>query len=105
MIGFYNIFQVEDFVLEKTLGSWFILLPKKGEIEKERLSLLKNQQRLVTPYDIHDTMLHLFGFEKGSQYHSRYGQTVLEEVDGLNRDCDTYKYDLKPLWCRCVNYE
>ena len=83
MIGFYNIFQVEDFVLEKTLGSWFILFPKKGEIEKERLSLLKNQQRLVTPYDIHDTMLHLFGFEKGSQYHSRYGQTVLEEVKTL----------------------
>jgi len=105
MIGFYNIFQVEDFVLEKTLGSWFILLPRKGEIEKERNSLLRNQQRYVTPYDIHDSMLYLFGFEKGSEYHSRYGQSVFEDIDGLSRDCDTYKYDLKPLWCRCVTYE
>lgn len=35
MIGFYNIFQVEDFVMEKTLATWVIMLPKRKEYTKE----------------------------------------------------------------------
>ena len=34
MVGIYNIFQFEDYVLEKTLGTWFMLLPKKKKLMK-----------------------------------------------------------------------
>ena len=105
MIGFYNIFQVEDFVMEKTLGTWLIILPKNSVNKKEDEILKKNQQNIVTPYDIHDTMLDIFKFEKNTKYKSRYGQTVFEEINNLQRNCETYKLDLQPLWCRCIDYK
>ena len=105
MIGFYNIFQVEDFVMEKTLGTWLIILPKNSVNKKEDKILKNNQQNIVTPYDIHDTMLDIFKFEKNTKYKSRYGQTVFEEINNLQRNCETYKLDLQPLWCRCIDYK
>ena len=103
MIGFYNVFQVEDFVMEKTLASWFMILPNK-ESKEEVESIIGNQQKMVTPYDIHDTLLYMIGFEEGSKYHSRYGQSVFKAVNAKERDCVRYKQDLKDTWCRCINY-
>ena len=59
---------------------------------------------MVTPYDIHDTLLYMIGFEEGSKYHSRYGQSVFKAVNAKERDCVRYKQDLKDTWCRCINY-
>ena len=59
MVGIYNIFQFEDYVLEKTLGTWFMLLPKKKEIDEKFLEI--NQQRLVSSYDITHNLLDIFG--------------------------------------------
>lgn len=103
MIGFYNIFQVEDFVMEKTLASWFMILPNK-ETSEEIKNIVDNQQKMVTPYDIHDTMLYMIGFEEGSKYHSRFGTSIYKSINAKERDCVRYKQDMKPLWCRCENY-
>ena len=102
MIGFYNILQVEDYVLEKTLGTWFMILPKKMNIDEKNLE--KNQQRLVSPYDIHDTLLDMFGYHFEDKAYSRKGKSVFEEINGLERDCDYYSQDILPLWCRCVDF-
>ena len=102
MIGIYNIFQVEDYVIEKTLASWFMLLPKaEGINEKE---LIINQQRYVTPYDIHDTLLDIFGYDYKDGYYSRMGQSVFKKINGLERNCKTYSQDMKDIWCRCIDY-
>lgn len=105
MIGVYNIFQVEDFVMEKTLASWFALFPKKSITEEERRSIEYNQQIMVTPYDIHETMLDMFGFKTANKYSSRFGKTVLKRINGLERNCETYEQDLLDEWCRCIDYE
>jgi len=104
MVGIYNIFQFEDYVLEKTLGTWFMLLPKKKEIDEKYLEI--NQQRLVSPYDIHDTLLDMFGFGYQQNYkiYSRKGQSVYKEVNGLERNCDYYSQDIMPIWCRCFDF-
>lgn len=102
MIGFYNILQVEDFVLEKTLGSWFMLLPKMKNIDETYLEI--NQQRMVSPYDIHDTLLDMFGYNKKDKAYSRKGKSVYEEINGLERNCDYYGQDILPIWCRCVDF-
>ncbi len=102
MVGFYNIFQSEDYVLEKTLGTWFMLLPKKKGIEEKFLEI--NQQRMVSPYDIHDTLLDMFGYQKKDKAYSRKGQTVYKEVNGLERNCDYYSQDIMPIWCRCFDF-
>ena len=102
MVGFYNIFQSEDYVLEKTLGTWFMLLPKKKGIEEKFLEI--NQQRMVSPYDIHDTLLDMFGYQPKDKAYSRKGQTVYKEVNGLERNCDYYSQDIMPIWCRCFDF-
>ena len=102
MIGFYNILQVEDYVLEKTLGTWLMILPKKINVDEKNIEI--NQQRLVTPYDIHDTLLDMFGYKLNDKVYSRKGKSVFEEINGLERDCDYYSQDLLPLWCRCKDF-
>ena len=102
MIGFYNILQVEDYVIEKTLGTWFMILPKKINVDEKYIEI--NQQRLVTPYDIHDTLLDMFGYKLKDNVYSRKGKSVFNEINGLERDCNYYEQDLLPLWCRCEEF-
>ena len=102
MIGFYNILQVEDYVLEKTLGSWFMVLPKKLNIEEKFVEI--NQQRLVTPYDIHDTLLDMFGYKIKDNVYSKKGKSVFDVINGLERDCNYYQQDILPIWCRCEDF-
>jgi len=102
MIGFYNILQVEDYVLEKTLGTWLMILPKKINVDEKNIEI--NQQRLVTPYDIHDTLLDMFGYKLNDKIYSRKGKSIFSEIKGLERNCDFYKQDLLPLWCRCKDF-
>ena len=102
MIGFYNILQVEDYVIEKTLGTWFMILPKKINVDEKYIEI--NQQRLVTPYDIHDTLLDMFGYKIKDNVYSRKGKSVFNEINGLERDCNYYEQDLLPLWCRCDEF-
>ena len=104
MIGFYNILQVEDYVLEKTLGTWFMLLPKNKNIDETFLEI--NQQKLVSPYDIHDTLLDMFGYQKNDidKAYSRKGISVYKEINGLERDCNYYSQDILPIWCRCFDF-
>ena len=102
MIGFYNILQVEDYVLEKTLGTWLMILPKKINVDEKNIEI--NQQRLVTPYDIHDTLLDMLGYKLNDKVYSRKGKSIFSEIKGLERNCDFYKQDLLPLWCRCKDF-
>ena len=102
MIGFYNILQVEDYVLEKTLGTWLMILPKKINVDEKNIEI--NQQRLVTPYDIHDTLLDMLGYKLNDKVYSRKGKSIFSEINGLERNCDFYKQDLLPLWCRCKDF-
>ena len=102
MIGFYNIFSVEDYVLEKTLGTWFMLLPKSKNIDEKYLEI--NQQKLVTPYDIHDTLLDIFGYHQKDNVYSRKGKSIYTEINGLERNCDYYSQDIISLWCRCFDF-
>ena len=102
MIGVYNILQVEDYVLEKTLGTWLMILPQKRNIDDKYLRI--NQQRLVTPYDIYDTLLDMFGYKFEDKVFSRKGKSVFNKINGLERDCEYYSQYILPLWCRCVDF-
>ena len=102
MIGFYNVMQAEDYVLEKTLGTWFILLPKIKNIDESFLE--KNQQKMVSPYDIHDTLLDMFGYQVKDNVYSRKGKSIYQEINGLERDCHYYSQDIISAWCRCFDF-
>jgi hypothetical protein len=98
MIGFYNIFGCPDFNKEKTLASWYMLLPK--ELKDFEENIRYNENTMVTPYDIFDTLLSLINEDKN--YPSANGQSVLKnKIKGDDRICKKYKLDLIDLWCRC----
>ena len=72
-----------------------------------KTALFINQQRFVTPYDIHDTMVY---FVSGDYYwKSKKGQTLTEEINGLQRNCEIYADDFDNQtikeYCRCVPFE
>ena len=104
MFGFYEMFKVEDFVHEKPLPFWFILFPKSDN-ETEINIIKENQQKFITAYDIHDTILDIFNYKKGNHYYSRKGQTIFKPINSKIRNCEAYPKDIEPLWCRCKNYK
>ena len=79
-----------------------MILPKKINVDEKNIEI--NQQRLVTPYDIHDTLLDMFGYKLNDKVYSRKGKSIFSEINGFERNCDFYKQDLLPLWCRCKDF-
>ena len=102
MYGFYRDIQADDFLFERTLAFWFIILHdfnKKDEIE----NLEENQQTLLTPYDIFDTLSDIVFDEENMKVHTRenLGKSVFRKIDAKNRTCMKYtEWPLDEL-CHC----
>ena len=107
-----------DVEIEKIMPFFFILLPKKNKDYKNELfldefyeNLYKNQQSLVTCYDIHDTMIHII-FNEGDPNKAPYtknGISLFNLVNNKNRTCDNYpeiieKRSPGTLTCNCYKY-
>ena len=71
-----------------------------------KTAIFINQQRFITPYDIHDTMVYLVSNDY--YWKSKKGQTLTEEIDGLKRNCSLYldDFDNKTIneYCRCIPF-
>ena len=102
MFGFYQIFMFQDFVTEKTLPYWYILFPKSIN-DTEKNILKENQQKFITAYDIHDTMINILNAKEGN--YSRKGQTIYKPINAKERDCKLYDKEIPPEWRRCINYK
>ena len=72
-----------------------------------KTALFINQNRFVTPYDIHDTMVYLVSNDY--YWKSKKGQTLTEEIDGLKRNCEMYMddFDNKTIqeYCHCIPFQ
>ena len=88
--------NLQDYVLEKTLGTWLMILPQKRNIDDKYLRI--NQQRLVTPYDIYNTLLDMFGYKFEDKVFSRKGKSVFNKINGLERDCEYYSQDILTIY-------
>ena len=96
MPGFYNVVQFEDFNIEKTLGVFYLIL---YDFKNDEF-LIQNQQQLITPYDIHDTLINIIYGQGGTNSYSLKGRSVLYKIDGYNRTCSDYS-EIKSEFCRC----
>ena len=71
-----------------------------------KTALFINQQRFITPYDIHDTMVHFVSDDY--YWKSKKGQTLTKEIDGLKRNCQIYidDFDNQTIneYCRCIPF-
>lgn len=106
---FYKLIS-DDFETEKTLGTLFIIIPSNENKEVDnniRDGLYYNSQKLITPYDLYDTMVHVayynnetaFNEEKGDN-----GQSLFKKINGIERNCRKYKKDMKTECCRCTDF-
>ena len=101
MLGINFMLQSDDFTYEKSLGLFYII------IEQENENLRYNQQRLVTAYDIHDTLLYMGKYNEKYKSRQNKGQSLFEKVDGLNRTCDKYYNDFdgdRNVFCTCIPF-
>ena len=64
---------------------------------------MENQQSLITPYDIHDTLMHIIHGDKSNKDFSMKGQSVFKKINYNERSCKFFDQDdeEKEL-CRCI---
>ena len=106
--GPFTIINSQDYKIEKTLGTLFLMMPNNAMLYKNGMydEIWQNQQTYVTPYDIHDTLIHL-GVGENEKYafaYSKKGQSLLKYIDYNERYCENkkLKYEFEEGNCRCV---
>ena len=65
--------------------------------------MMENQQSLLTPYDIYDTLNHIiYGNINNNRFTGR-GQSIFLPIDNSKRDCNFFdKDDEEEGLCKCV---
>ena len=106
-IGIYDKINKEQFEYEKKMSTFFLLLSKNNNIENYRINLLNNQQVFLTPYDVHDTLLHLIygkSMVTGNIYASvdNKGNSVFNTINEEERNCKKYNEWVEPDFCCCT---
>ena len=102
-----NLIQYDNKYIEMSMGTLFIILSKGGNNNFDDSGLIKNEQKLSTPYDIHSTLMDNIGLEINNSENK--GQSLFLEINGLTRNCEKYKKDFFHLSdnfskCQCINY-
>ena len=106
--GIFNIISSSQFELEKKMGTFFLLLSKTNKINNYEKNLLKNQQTFLTPYDIHDTLIHIVYGDNNNEIKNKYaynnkGKSVLLEVNAFERNCKKYDDWIEDNFCCCLD--
>ena len=104
---YYYIFKSDDSLIERTYGTLFIILPSnKKNSDSIYNNIHRNQQTLVSPFDIHDTLIHII-FGNNTQYneeiYSHKGDSLLSEFDGKSRNCSKWTGHIIDTECLCGN--
>ena len=111
MIGPWAILRPQDYIIETTLGTLFFILPNNDKLYKEGLYdiIHENEQTFITPYDIHDTMIHIaYGTDKPSPMaYSKSGSSLLKEINPMERYCENpnFSLNISKSDCKCRKYK
>ena len=100
--GPYAVLFVEEFIFEAELSCLFLLLPENNT-KYDKNIVLKNEKRFLSDYDVYHTLLDYINIDESEfqGHRKQFGQSLLTEVDGMKRDCETAGVK----GCYCHNYE
>ena len=100
--GPYAVLFVEEFIFEAELAALFIMLPENNT-KYDKNIVLKNEKRFLSNYDVYHTLLDFINVDESEivGFRKQFGQSLLTEVDGMKRDCETAGVK----GCYCHNYE
>ena len=110
MVGPWAIIRPQDYLIETTLATLFFVIPNNDKLYKDGLYdfIWENQQTFVTPYDIHDTIVHIaYGIDNPDPMaYSKRGSSLLTKIDPMERYCENPKLDLNIAKgdCKCKKY-
>ena len=113
--GVYDIIESGEWELEKRYPFFFLILCNNDLFKKSGYdqNLLKNQDIMITPYDIHDTMIHIIYGDKNSLVMTKdgdkrgysvnnKGESMFKNFEAKDRNCEKYKDDWKEtIFCKC----
>ena len=107
---YYYIFKSDDSLIERSYATLFIILPynknDKNKISDEYYNnAYNNQQILISPYDIHNTLMHIALGERtinNREIHAKRGKSLLSAFDGKSRNCNTWS-NIVEGECLCKN--
>ena len=89
------------------MGTFILLLSRNKYSDIYKDNLAYNQQILVTPYDIYETLLDMSVYDKQQGSENNKGESLFNKINGLERDCE--KYDdwdqRKQYFCVCDSWE
>ena len=90
MPDFSYIFKMDDSEYERVLGSLFLILPRNSSNLYNSTALEINEQRFITPYDIHSTFLDIIYFNESNNDYNKFGQALDIEINGRIRNYMVY---------------
>ena len=105
MPGLYNLFLSEQFEAERVLGNLFLII-NTDKIDKFRnfnKNVMINQQSIIIPYDIHDTLIHIITGNIERNFITDRGTSIFMEINNSERNCNFFDQDTKEKGlCRCI---
>ena len=109
LMGIYKILNSKDFNIETNLPLLFLIVSDKKNItyEQQYSQIIKNQQTLVTPFDIFYTLRYIIYEEnyKKSPLNGNYndGEYLFKNINPKERICKKYQ-QMDISTCQCINF-
>ena len=104
LMGIYELLNPNDWKIEKSLPIFLIIIPDRKNVtyENQYLEIYKNQQNLITAFDIYYTIRHII---YGEEYKynlpfpsNNEGESLFKFIEPKERNCSKY---LKFKECQC----
>ena len=109
LMGIYKILNSKDFIIETNLPLFFLIVPDKKNMsyEQQYSEIIKNQQILVTPFDIFYTLRYIIYQEdyKKSPLNGNCndGEYLFKNINPKERTCKKYQ-QMDKSTCQCIDY-
>ena len=97
LMGFYKLLNPKDWRIEQSMPIFILLVPDKKNItyEEEYSEVIKNQQNLITPFDIYYTLRDIiFGDEYKKNLlleQNNEGESLFRYINPKERNCSKYE--------------
>ena len=108
----FNNYNYEDFLIEKYIGSLFVLMDTSNIDNNSNylINIRKNQQNMVTPYDIKETLISIANNNiyneqnqiKLDEFNTK-GKSLFSHINSKERNCQKYKQTTEEV-CRCLEF-
>ena len=102
--GPHDILFYEEKKMEKYLGLLLFILPNDSNYKLK--NIIFNQQQMITPYDICDTLLDMIIVDKNvyKNLDKNKGQSLFKKINGKERNCENYTGEITDDVCFCQKY-